>query len=598
MASTKIINVLKDDSFTEILDLFRATPAEEVIIVLPKRSKAFNKESHFETLKDTSKELDKTVSFLCSNQEVNDLAKDYGFDVLLPRSSTPTKKTSSKVSMVNEIENFYDNPPKAIAEEASISEMDQDDEPEAEEIEEGYEDTEEEELPAEVQRMDEIVRPVKDEQRPVKISTHRERTSSVDVHRDFMAESLEQRAIHEIHHGHRHDDEPSEIEAESQDHNWTNWLQHTSATKATARPAPTKSPRRGRGNGPKRMLIGFAGAAIVLLGFAVYISTGNAKVTITPKSQQLDFQLNMTASANASSVDAANFTIPGQLFNIQKTASQSFQATGKQATAQKAHGAITVTNKTSANQPLIATTRFQSADGHIFRTLTNVVVPAGKTAVVQVAAVSSGADYNVPAGKFTIPAFKEQNNAQKYADIYGMTTDSMHGGTSGEATVVSQQDFDGAKAALTDSAKQAAQDALKSQMDGLTVIAQPQADATTANSTAQVGDAADSFTMTMTGSIQTIGFKPDDLAAVINAYVTSKNNLDTVFDKLDLAYSNIQYDAANQAMHFTVEVKGPGYAKIDTDQLVANLEGKNDNQIKSYLQGIPGVGSANVYLFP
>ena len=43
MASTKIINVLKDDSFDEIIDLFKATPAEEVIFVLPKSAKAFNK---------------------------------------------------------------------------------------------------------------------------------------------------------------------------------------------------------------------------------------------------------------------------------------------------------------------------------------------------------------------------------------------------------------------------------------------------------------------------------------------------------------------------------------------------------------------------
>src|SRR5690348_8263336 len=153
MASTKIINVLKDDSFTEILDLFRATPAEEVIIVLPKRSKAFNKESHFDTLKDTAAETGKTASFLCSNPEVNDLAKEYGFEVLLPRSSTPARKAPARVSMVNEIENFYDNPPKAIAEEADIKDMAQDEE-EMEEPEitpTKFEDDEEEEMPVDVQ---------------------------------------------------------------------------------------------------------------------------------------------------------------------------------------------------------------------------------------------------------------------------------------------------------------------------------------------------------------------------------------------------------------------------------------------------------------
>ena len=66
MSSTKIINVLKDDSFQEILDLFKAAPAEEVIFVLPKRSKAFQKEDHFTALQSEAKNLSKTVSFLCS----------------------------------------------------------------------------------------------------------------------------------------------------------------------------------------------------------------------------------------------------------------------------------------------------------------------------------------------------------------------------------------------------------------------------------------------------------------------------------------------------------------------------------------------------
>ena len=46
MSSTKIINVLKDDSFQEILDLFKGTSAEEVIFVLPKSARAFKKEEH------------------------------------------------------------------------------------------------------------------------------------------------------------------------------------------------------------------------------------------------------------------------------------------------------------------------------------------------------------------------------------------------------------------------------------------------------------------------------------------------------------------------------------------------------------------------
>ena len=65
MASTKIINVLKDDQFEEILDLFKETSAKEVIFVLPKRSKAFTSEEHFIILANEALKSEKKISVLC-----------------------------------------------------------------------------------------------------------------------------------------------------------------------------------------------------------------------------------------------------------------------------------------------------------------------------------------------------------------------------------------------------------------------------------------------------------------------------------------------------------------------------------------------------
>src|SRR3990167_9140220 len=86
MASTKISNVLKDDKFEEILDLFKNTAAKEVIFVLPKTSKAFKNEEHFIILDNEAKKSDKKISLLCSSPDTNKLAKKYKFDVLLAKS--------------------------------------------------------------------------------------------------------------------------------------------------------------------------------------------------------------------------------------------------------------------------------------------------------------------------------------------------------------------------------------------------------------------------------------------------------------------------------------------------------------------------------
>ncbi|MBI2674381.1 MAG: hypothetical protein HYX22_01430, partial [Candidatus Yanofskybacteria bacterium] len=82
MGATKIINVLKDDKFEELLDIVKETDASEVVFVLPKQTRAFKPEEHFVVLADEAKNSDKSISFLCSNPKVNELAKKYNFDVL------------------------------------------------------------------------------------------------------------------------------------------------------------------------------------------------------------------------------------------------------------------------------------------------------------------------------------------------------------------------------------------------------------------------------------------------------------------------------------------------------------------------------------
>src|SRR3989338_1421663 len=86
MASTKIINVLKDDKFEEILDLFKDSLAKEVIFVLPKTSRAFKNEEHFIILEHEAEKSDKKISLLCSSPDINKLAKKYKFDVLLTKT--------------------------------------------------------------------------------------------------------------------------------------------------------------------------------------------------------------------------------------------------------------------------------------------------------------------------------------------------------------------------------------------------------------------------------------------------------------------------------------------------------------------------------
>ena len=584
MSSTKIINVLKDDSFPEILDLFKSTPAEEVIFVLPKSAKAFKKEDHFASLKDEAKSLGKSVSFLCSSPELNDLAKKYKFDVLLARSPAPRKTHQAvkpnSINVVNQIEEFYAEPAldtDSISTSKPISESN---------------DLDFEDSPAEAfapvvasvagqndRRLDDIFVPEAENQHNVKVSGGREKTLPIEVNGSSQKVSL------------------------------MGWLNDSrkSLSNFSIKSTPSKPTRTSRSPAHRTALISLACVAVVILGIVVFVTTGKAQVTIKPTSQPLDVSLNVFTSDNTSAVSVSAMAIPGQLFNIQKTVSQDFPATGHVDVAQKARGTITVYNELSVSQQLIATTRFESVDHHIFHTLTSIIVPPATTTNgklvpgnidVQVIADKAGADYNVPVGLFTIPAFQEKGDTEKFQKVYGQSTAPIHNGTSGQSTVVTDSDLNTAKQTLTTQLTTDVQDELKSQINGLKILNDSQVVVGSPVSTSPTDATATTFTVNLSGSLKTVGFKESDLDALVVQYVDAQKNLTALPDKLTLDYSNVHWDDTKNGLSFTVHVTGQAYAKLDTAKIITDLLGKNDADMRAYLGGISGISSAHVSLSP
>jgi len=607
MSSTKIINVLKDDSFEEILDLFKSTSAEEVIFVLPKSARAFKKEEHFASLRDESKDLGKTVSFLCSSPELNDMAKKYKFDVLLARSPGPKRSASkqetsfgskaaekSSISVVNQIEDFYAEP--ATSEDSISTSSVPASQPQEESDDELELDSQN------GRRLDDIFVPEVENQRNVKVAGGREKAMSVEVRQsDFSDEPLEHRALQEIKSVWGFRAVPSETGSKPKS---SGWFKRSLSNLKPKLVAEGDYPRRSSHRGG---LIVMACLAVVILGTVVFMTTGKAQVTVKPLSQSMDFSLTMFTSDNTSTINLTGLAIPGQLFNIQKTVSQDFTATGHVDVAQKARGTITVYNELSVDQPLVTTTRFESADHHIFHTLTSIVVPAGRTSNgklvpgskdVQVIADKAGSEYNVSVGLFTIPAFKEQGNTEKYQKVYGQSTAPILNGTSGQSTVVTDSDLNTAKQTLTTLLTANIQDELKTQINGLKIINDSQVVVGNPISTSPVDTTATTFTVNLSGSLKTIGFKESDLFALIAQYVETQKNLTILPDKLTLAFSNPLWDEAKNGLSFTVHVSGPGYAKIDQQKIITDLLGKNDADMRAYLGTISGITSAHVNLSP
>jgi len=569
------------------LDLFRNTSAKEVIFVLPKTSKAFKNEEHFVILENEAGKSDKKVSLLCSNSDTNKLAKKYKFDVLLAKNSDD----KPLITTVNQFDSGSpaDGDEEEETEEELETEQEEDEKPAPKFSAAMYREDNDEDDEYEVITVSKIKRGlegiIKQDGIPLKISLNKERPTSLNVKKKVSYQSAD-----DIKNVWREQSERIRASNESI------WTGINNRTKKSFR------------NFPRKSLVGLGVVSVVLLGIIIYMSMGSAKIDITPKKQSLDIQLKVSSSDKFSSVDAGLNRIPGQLFNVEKNATQTFPTTGEKEVAQKARGKITVFNEYGTTpQVLIATTRFQTPDGLIFRTLKGITVPGTKvengkiipgSISVEVIADKPGQSYNVPAGKFSIPAFNERGDAGRYEKIYGRSDEAMKGGAIGKAKVVTDTDFNTAKQTLSDQVTKDIQDSLKTQTSGLKVINASAIKLKEPESTAKIDEVADEFMMAVSGAIKTVGFKEDDLKDLIKQYIDKTKNLIAIPEKLTISYGNIVFNEASNILTFTVNIKGNGYAKVDAEKIKIGLSGKNEAAIKDYFKGVVGVESAKVILSP
>ncbi len=216
------------------------------------------------------------------------------------------------------------------------------------------------------------------------------------------------------------------------------------STPKTASKAPRAASRRKKGFSfgfrSKWFLFGLP-VAIILVIFAVLQFFSGAIVTVTPKQMTVATSTTLVASTTTSPGN-----ISYQVITLSAVESQIVPATGVVSTTpKKATGEIIVFNKFSAApQALVQNTRFETADGLVYRTASTIKIPgvdaAGVpgSASVKVVADKTGSRYNIGLVDFTIPGFKTDPN--RYSKIFGRSKTVMAGGMDSTSIGISETD--------------------------------------------------------------------------------------------------------------------------------------------------------------
>ncbi len=171
----------------------------------------------------------------------------------------------------------------------------------------------------------------------------------------------------------------------------------------------------------RTIALGFLGLTAILILAVLYFTGGSGEVTLFLKSRAVkaDVALNV-----APRVTAGNQVL-GQVLSLPIKGVRTVAVTGGKEVPAPAVGKVIIYNNSNRNQPLVATTRFLTADNVLFRLKRAVSVLAGGQVEAEIYADKPGKAGEISPAKFTIPGLSEI--LQK--SIFAESKAPMTGGT-------------------------------------------------------------------------------------------------------------------------------------------------------------------------
>lgn len=369
---------------------------------------------------------------------------------------------------------------------------------------------------------------------------------------------------------------------------------------------PAKKTRRHFGK--KGKIVSAAALLLLILGTGWIVGAlwGKAEISLSFKKTPWQYSGKITASKTISQIDVSKGYLPAEVFSQPKNVTRIFPASGVAQVSQKAAAKILIYNAySSSNQKFVATTRFATPDGKIFRLDNAVVVPGagiknGKivpsSIEVSVTADKAGAEYNIgPFDKLSIPGFK---GTPRYEGFYGVMTRQASGGFVGNKKVATDQDISSGKNKTSQGLKDALQGTfLNSLSPGFNILDGASSTGITKLVANKNTDAEGNFSVFGEAMFKAIGFRDEDVKSLVKTLML-KDNPDMDFADLKLDYQNVKPDFVSGQLTFSLIVDGVIKPQFSADALKSKIAGKPLGEARSTIIVLPDLTSAKISLWP
>lgn len=370
-----------------------------------------------------------------------------------------------------------------------------------------------------------------------------------------------------------------------------------------------REPSRVKARGFPKMIVLVVIFLLILAGGTFYFIFQKAEIVVWPKTQVVNFQEKLTVDVKTQQIDLSSNAIPGTILKEEQKTSQEFPSSGRTTKEARAKGIIRVYNAYSTDpQVLVATTRFVSADGKLFRSSERVTIPGGSYQGgklqpgfldIEAEADQPGEEYNIGPSTFSIPGFA---GTARYTAFYGKSSDPMKGGFKGETFEVVQKDLNDAENSLKAKLLEAVRVSLTNKVSEEIIILDEAAhkEFSIPVFSAKPGEERVSFVADGAISFEALVFNKSDLENFVKNYINSQISKEQELNlkslKIDYSLETASIDQGKMILN--LEITAQIHFKISEKELKEEIMGKPLSQAEEFLAKDPRIAKLEINLWP
>jgi hypothetical protein len=328
--------------------------------------------------------------------------------------------------------------------------------------------------------------------------------------------------------------------------------------------------------------------AILIVVIMMVVILPKTSISIMPKDVIIDDTVEVTARTDQMASDSDRRIVPARMIERDITFTKSFSATGSgDVSAQKAQGTITIYNAYDEQpQQLVASTRFLSSDGALFRLVKTTTVPGMKegspgTVEALVIADKEGSEGNIGPTRFSIPGFSSGPKKEKF---YAISERAMTGGGTGGngVALVSEDDIARAQKDMETGMSQYVQEQLSTMIRPESEILLPEAVVSTISRSEPSVSAktmGEQFMYEVVAHVQAIVFVQEDVVAILTKSVSIPEGVGMEDIKMQLSFNDVKLDQENSTMKFSARGNAMMVAHVSEKDFKNDIIGKKHDEI-------------------